>query len=398
MEKKGRFRLADGTVRIKESGARVFSGSPWIYRGEIYRSNAEPGTIVTVLDPSGREVGKGLFNPRSIIAVRLLTRSKREQITPAWFQERVRQAVRLRRTWMGNRNAYRVFYAEADGIPGLVVDRYGPMLVMEVLSLGLLPYVDAIVETLVEELKPRGIFERGDVSTREHEGLPRTDRLVYGELIDPVQITEHGVAMTIEVTHGQKTGHFLDQYENRGRVAELAHGKAMFDVFCHTGGFGLVAAKQGAAHVIGIDQDKNAIARAEENAGRNQLQDRMEFVTANAFDWLRTTSDQGAQYDLGVLDPPAFTKSKDSVPQAIKGYKEINLRAMKMIRPGGILVTASCSYHLSETDFIAVVAEAARDVRRFVRIMEIRGQGPDHPMLPGSPESRYLKCLILTVE
>ena len=390
--------LNESTVRIKEPGARVFSGSPWIYRGEIYRSGAAPGSVVTVLDPDGREVGKGFFNPRSIIAVRLLTRARRERITPLWFQERVRNAVRLRKAWMGARNAYRVFYAEADGIPGLVVDRYGPMLVMEILSLGLVPYVDAIVETLVEELQPEGIFERGDVSTREHEGLPRRDRIVYGELIDPVSITEHGVKMAIEVAHGQKTGHFLDQYENRMRVAQLAAGKEMFDVFCHTGGFGLVAAKHGAAHVIGVDQDHHAIKKAEENAAVNGLSDRMQFVTANAFDWLRKSSDLGAQYDLGVLDPPAFTKSKDSVPQAIKGYKEINLRAMKLIRPGGILVTASCSYHMSEADFIAVVASAAQDVRRFVRIMEIRGQAPDHPMLPGSPESRYLKCLILTVE
>lgn len=390
--------MNESTVRIKEPGARVFSGSPWIYRGEIYHSQATPGSVVTVLDAQGREVGKGFFNPRSIIAVRLLTRIKREKITAEWFQQRVKEAIRLRKAWMGERNAYRVFYAEADGIPGLVVDRYGPMLVVEVLSLGLIPYMEAITATLVEELKPQGIYERGDVSTREHEGLPRVDRLVYGELVDPVSITEHDVRMTIEVTHGQKTGHFLDQYENRMRVAQLARGKEMFDAFCHTGGFGLVAAKHGAKHVVGIDQDKNAIARATENAEVNHLADRMDFVTGNAFDWLRKASDGGLQYDLGVLDPPAFTKSKESVPQAIKGYKEINLRAMKLLRPGGILVTASCSYHMSESDFIAVISSAAQDVRRFVRIMEIRGQGPDHPMLPGSPESRYLKCLILTVE
>lgn len=390
--------LKESTVRIKEPGARVFSGSPWIYRGELYRSQATPGTVVTVLDAGGREVGKGFFNPRSIIAVRLLTRSRKERITPAWFQARVRQAIRLRKQWMGERNAYRVFYAEADGIPGLIVDRYGPMLVMEVLSLGLLPYMDGIIETLVEELEPEGIYERGDVSTREHEGLPRVDRLIYGQLLDPVAITEHGVTMTIEVSHGQKTGHFLDQYQNRLRVAELARGKEMIDVFCHTGGFGLVAAKEGASHVIGIDQDKNAIARAVANAKMNGLDEKMEFITANAFDWLRQASDGGVQSDVVVLDPPAFTKSRDSLAQALKGYKEINLRAMKLIRPGGMLVTASCSYHMSETDFIAVVAAAAQDVRRFTRIMEIRGQGPDHPMLPGSPESRYLKCLILTVE
>lgn len=391
--------MAESTVRIKDPDARVFMGSPWIYRGEIYRSSATPGTIVTVLDAAGREVGKGFFNPRSIIAVRLLTRQRKQRITPVWFQDRVRAAIALRRKWLGDsRDAYRVFYAEADGIPGLVVDRYGPMLVMEILSLGLAPYADAILETLVEELHPVGVYERGDVSTREHEGLPRVDKLVYGELRDSVVISENGVRMTVQVTHGQKTGHFLDQYYNRIRVAELARGQEMFDVFCHTGGFGLAAAAQGAKSVVGVDQDKNAIARAEENAANNGLGENMRFVTANAFDWLREESDLGPHYDLGVLDPPAFTKSRDSVAQAIKGYKEINLRAMKLLRPGGTLVTASCSYHISETDFIGVVSAAAQDVRRAVRIMEIRGQGPDHPMLPGSPESRYLKCLILSIE
>lgn len=390
--------MAEPTVRIKEPNARVFHGSPWIYRGEIYRSQAQPGSIVTVLDQEGRVVGRGLFNPRSIIAVRLLTRSRRDRIDREWFKARVRQAVALRRRWMGEREAYRVFYAEADGIPGLVVDRYGPMLVMEILALGLVPYTEAIIEALVDELHPTGIFEKGDVSTREHEGLPRVDRLVYGDLVDPVTVTEQGVTLAIDVTGGQKTGHFLDQYDNRGRAAALARDRVMFDAFCHTGGFGLVAARHGAAHVTGIDLDRAAIARAEENARVNGLSDRMDWVAMNAFDWLRRESDRGAQYDMGVLDPPAFTKSRDSVEAAKKGYKEINLRALKILRPGGILVTASCSYHLSETEFIGVVAEAARDVRRFVRIMEIRGQGPDHPMLPGSPESRYLKCLILEVE
>ncbi len=390
--------MSTETVRIKDDQARVFLGSPWIYRGELYRSTATPGSVVTVLDGSGREVGKGFFNPRSIIAVRLLTRSRRESITPHWFQERVRAAVRLRRQWMGQRDAYRVFYAESDGIPGLVVDRYGPMLVMEILSLGLVPYTPAIVEMLVEEMHPQGIYERGDLSTREHEGLPRRDRLVYGSLVDPVEITEHGVRMSVDIVRGQKTGHFLDQHDNRGRVGELAGGKEVFDVFCHTGGFGLIAAANGASHVVGVDQDKEALRRAAHNAAANGLDQRVAWVAANAFDWLREHSDRGAQYDLGILDPPAFTKSKDRVAAAVKGYKEINLRAMKLIRPGGVLVTASCSYHLSEADFISVIASAARDIRRYVRIMEIRGQGPDHPMLPGSPETRYLKCVILTVE
>ena len=387
------------TIRLNVKTARVFEGSPWIYRGQFLppKSNEDVGSVVTVVDSHNRFVGRGFYNPQSVIAIRLLTRRHDETIDGSWFARKIRSALHSRADWVGPRDAYRVVNSEADGIAGLIVDKYGPMLVIEVLSRGLVPFMAEILDALVNLLHPTGIYERGDVPVRTREGLPRTNQLVYGRMESPVFIHEHGVTLSIDLADGQKTGHFLDQYENRGRVASLAGGKAAFDVFCHTGGFGLTAAYHGATSVVAVDIDEGAIAQAKHNAMINGLDERMTFITANAFDWLRTSSERGPQFDLGILDPPAFTKSKDAVAGALKGYKEINLRAIKLIRPGGILVTSSCSYHVSETDFIGVISDAAKDAKRHVKIIEIRGQGPDHPMLPALPESRYLKCLILEV-
>ncbi len=386
-----------GELRLKTGPHRVLEGSPWAYRGEMYHSDLTPGTVVELTEVNGRFVAKGLFNPASLIAFRLLTRDARETIDGAWFQKRVREAAQMRFDLLGHRDAYRVVNSEADQLPGLIVDKYGPMLVVEFLSLGLLPFEEAIVEVLVDLFHPQGIYERGDVPVRTKEGLPRTNRMLFGTMVSPVQIMENDVAMIVDLADGQKTGHFLDQYANRRRTGEFAAGKTVFDAFCHTGGFGLTAARHGAKSVVGIDIDAASIRRAEENAAVNQLQDVTRFVAANAFDWLRQESEKGPQYDLGILDPPAFTKSKDAVAGAVRGYKEINLRGIKLLKPGGLLVTSSCSYHLSEAQFIEVVRDAAKDAKRVVKILEIRGQGMDHPMLPGLPESRYLKCFICAV-
>ncbi len=385
-------------LRIKVKEGRVLEGSPWVYRGQFDApGDVAPGSVVVINDRTGHFVGRGFYNPNSVIQVRLLSRRRDESIDEAWFVRKVTEAIRSRLPWVGQRDAYRVVNSEADGLPGLIVDKYGPMLVVQVLSLGLKSFMPVILDTLVKEYQPTGIYERGDVAVRDREGLPRVDQLVFGRLQTPVEIHEHGVSLSIDIAGGQKTGHFLDQYENRGRVASLSAGAKAFDAFSHTAGFGLVMARHGAEEVTAIDIDREAIRQAEHNAALNQLQDRMQFVTENAFDWLRRQSDLGPQYDLGILDPPAFTKSKDAVAGALKGYKEINLRGIKLIRPGGILVTSSCSYHVSEAEFIGVVGQAAKDARRPVKIMEIRGQAPDHPMLPTLPESRYLKCLILQI-
>lgn len=385
------------TVVLKAGPHRVLKGSPWVYRTELEASDAEPGTVVEVKTREGKILGQGFYNPRSMITVRMVAWGPHGMVTPELLVRRVEGAVRLRAVTAAGRDAYRVIHSEADGLPGLIVDKYGPMLVMQVTSLGLIPFMEVIVEALAAAYRPDGIYEHGDMSVRDREGLPRENRLVWGELVSPVEIHEHGVRLSVDVVGGQKTGHFLDQYENRGRVGALAGGRRVFDAFSHTGAFALVAARHGAESVVGIDIDADAVARAEANAAMNQLGDRAQFVAENAFDWLRRESDRGPQYDLGILDPPAFTKSKQSLPQALKGYKEINLRGIKLIRPGGFLVTSSCSYHMSESDFIEVVQAAAFDARRAVRIVEIRGQGPDHPILPALPESRYLKCLVLAV-
>ncbi len=387
-------------VVLKPGLHRVLKGSPWVYRTEIEQSGVEPGVVVAVKTRGGRILGQGFYNPRSMIAVRMVRWGAHGVVDNRFFQDRVRAAVAWRRDLAPGRDAYRVIYSEADGIPGLIVDKYGSMLVVQVTSLGLLAFMDGIVEALVSLLGPEGIYELGDLSVRDREGLSRQDRLLYGQLIPRVEIHEHGVRMVVDLAGGQKTGHFLDQYANRGKVGELSPCREVFDAFCHTGGFGLVASTHGARSVVGIDSDALAIARAASNAdlNANTMRGPVDFVTENAFDWLRRESEKGPQYDLGILDPPAFTKSKMSVPGALKGYKEINLRGLRLIRPKGYLVTSSCSYHISEGDFINVVQSAAYDARRTVRLVDIRGQGPDHPVLPALPESRYLKCLVLAVD
>lgn len=387
------------TIRLKPGEHRVLSGTPWIFRGEIATTGGPVSAgVVAVIDHRGRFVGYGFYNPDSVISVRIVSWRQAEKVTEELLADRIRRAAALRQVVAAGRDAYRVVNAEADGVPGLIVDRYGPMLVVEILSRGLTPYVGSVVKTLTALFEPAGIYERGDVAVREREGLPRQNRLLYGQLLDPVWIHEHNVALAIALEYGQKTGHFLDQYVNRGRVGDLAQGRRVFDAFCHTGGFGLVAASHGAAEVVGVDIDPEAVAQAEANARANGLQDRTRFEVDNAFDWLKRESEAGPGYDLGILDPPAFTKSKQALAGALRGYKEINLRAIKLMRPGGLLVTSSCSYHLSESQFIDVVQAAAHDARRSVRILEIRGQGPDHPVHPALPESRYLKCLVLAVD
>ncbi len=385
-------------VLLKEGPHRVLKGSPWVYRTELEPWEAEPGSVVVLKTRQGRVLGQGFFNPRSMIAVRMVAFGAGAVVDSDLFRERVKAAAKWRTLLAPGRDAYRVIHSEADGIPGLIVDKYGPMLMVQVGSLGLLPFMDAIVDALVEVFQPEGIYEQGDLRVRDREGLPREDRVLWGQLIPEVEIHEHGVSLGVNLVRGQKTGHFLDQYVNRGRVAQLAPGRQVFDAFCHTGAFGLICAAHGARSVVGVDVDPEAIARAQQNALSNNLSPTVDFVVENAFDWLRRESDQGPHYDLGILDPPAFTKSKQSLSQAIKGYKEINLRAMKLIRPGGFLATASCSYHLSEADFISVIQSCAHDSHRQARIVEVLGQSPDHPILPALPESRYLKCLILAID
>ncbi|MEW6448014.1 MAG: class I SAM-dependent rRNA methyltransferase [Bacillota bacterium] len=378
---------------------RVLSGHPWVYRAEVreVKGDFEPGDVVEVYDARNRFLGRGYANPASQIFIRLLTRRQDEAVDREFFRRRLETAANYRCKVVQNTNAWRLVNAEADFLPALVVDRYGDCLVVQFLALGIERFKSEIVGLLVELFNPRGIYERSDVSVREREGLTPVAGPLYGEVPQSVEIEEYGVCFRVDLHTGQKTGFFLDQRENRRAVAELALGARILDCFCYTGGFAVSAACGGAASVVGLDASGSALTLAAENAALNSVAEKCVFYEANCFDELRRLADAGTRFDMIILDPPAFTKSKEALPGALRGYKEINLRAMKLLPPGGYLVTCSCSYHLTEDLFLDVVAAAACDARRTLRLIEVRRQARDHPMLLAAPETYYLKCGIFQV-
>ena len=375
---------------------RLAGGHLWIYDNEIriVEGHVDPGDVVDVRTADRSFIGRGHINPRSTIAVRLLTR-QRETIDEAFFRRRLEEAVALRRKLVGAATAYRVVYSEGDGLPGLIVDRNDDLLVMQTLTLGMARHEGPLVRLLQELLQPAAIYVRNDAPVRRREGLPLEARFASGESPLVQDIEEHGVRFQVDVAAGQKTGFFLDQRENRAAVAAYAHGDVL-DVFYYTGGFAMHAARAG-ARVTGIDISPEAVAAAVRHARLNGVESRCTFQTANAFDALRAMARQAPRFDLVVLDPPAFAPSRADVNKAAAGYKEINLRAIKVMRPGGILASCSCSYHIDEGLLIDIVAQAAYDARRRIRLLEARTQARDHPIHPGMPETRYLKCLILEV-
>lgn len=372
---------------------------PWIYRSEIAEitGNPAPGDVVDVVDARGRFIGRGYWNPRSQIAIRILTRDLGVKIDEAFFRERLQAALAYRRTVVEDTNAYRLVNAEADFLPGLVVDRYGEYLVVQTLTLGVERFKPLIVSLLAEMISPAGIYERNDVSVRELEGLPLTKGILHGTCPAEVPFTEYGLSFWADIANGQKTGFFLDQRENRRAVARYARGARVLDCFCYAGGFTVHAAAAGAAEVVAVDISGAALGFAARHAAANGVADRCRFVEANAFDYLRSLVAAGKRFDLVVLDPPSFTKTKDAVPGALRGYKEINLRALKLLSAGGYLVSCSCSYHVTEDLFLAAIAAAARDARRELRLVELRRQAKDHPMLLAAPETYYLKCAVFQV-
>lgn len=383
--------------------SRVLHGHPWIYASEVYEipDAQHDGEIVTVTERNGRLVGQGILNTRSQIVVRLLTRGP-EKIDPddewAYFRGRLEAAVRYRDKLVRGTDGYRLIFAETDGLPGLVVDRYGSVLVAQVLSIGIEKRRERIFAELAELTGATGIYERSDSSSRRLEGLPPREGVAWGQVESPVQITENGIHYLVDVAKGQKTGFFLDQRDNRALVASLSKDARVLNCFSYTGGFSLAAAAGGAASVESLDISDEAIELAKRNAELNGLADRCEWEAVNVFDRLPQYVREGRRYDVVILDPPAFTKSKASVPGAIRGYKEINLRALKMIEPGGFLVTCSCSHHMDIETFKALVQDAALDAHRRVRVAYVRGAGPDHPTLLAAPETDYLKCMVLEVQ
>jgi 23S rRNA (cytosine1962-C5)-methyltransferase len=379
--------------------ARIRAGHRWVYRNEIARLDgaALDGDAVEVHAAGGRVLGIGLLNTRSAIAIRLLA-SPGELVDEAFFRERLARAIAVRRRFVGETTACRLVFGESDGLPGLVVDRYGDVLVLQTLTLGMDRRKDMLARLLRDLLAPRGIFARNDPAVRRLEGLPRDTGWLTGAGATEVLIEEDGVRFVVDVARGQKTGFFLDQRENRRHVAALARGGAMLDVFSYTGAWALHALARGAASAVGIEASLDAVKTGERNAALNGAGDRYRPRVANAFDELRRLCAEPARWDLVVLDPPAFVKTRAALAAGLAGYKEINLRALKLVAPGGWLVTCSCSFHVDEAALLGTVWEASRDARRYIRLVESRSQARDHPVHPAMPETRYLKCLIFAVD
>ena len=378
----------------KTRETRVRSGHPWLYASEIERVEGESAAgVAEVYSAKGTFLARALYNPASQIALRILT-THDEPIDADFFARRVRTAWEYRQRFC-DVNSCRAIYAEADFLPGLVVDKFGGVLVVQVLSLGMELWKRELTDILVEVIRPEGIYERNDVPVRRLEGMQETTGLLYGDVPGRVPMVENGIVYAVDVKHGQKTGFFLDQKENRAAIAPLCPGARVIDMFCHNGSFALNAAKYGAREVTGVDISEEALAVARDNARANGLD--ANFEAHNCFDLLRALSDQGEKYDLVILDPPAFTKTRQMTERALRGYKEINLRGMKLVPDGGFLVSCSCSQHVDDAAFTAMLNEAARDAKKKLRMVEFRTQAKDHPILPASPETKYLKCAILQV-
>lgn len=385
--------MSQPEVHITSRGVdRIASGHPWIYRSDVKSAGAvKPGAVVRVLERKGRFWGQALWSDKSQIALRMLTREQRA-FDRAFLAERIAQAAAYRAIVTGGAQAYRLVSSEGDLLPSLVVDRYVDALVIQTLSQGMEILKADVVEILMEQFRPRAILERNDVAVRGLEGLPEQKGLLAGEDVREVVVEENKAKFRVDLIGGQKTGEFLDQRENRAAARRYAGGR-LLDCFCYTGGFALTLASQ-CESALGLDSSADALAAAHGNQELNGLQN-IEWREANCFDFLKAADHEGARYDTVVLDPPAFARQKANRESALRAYKELNLRALKILTPGGFLITCSCSYHVSEADLLGVIAESAQDAHRTVVIVERRTQSRDHPILLTVPETHYLKCLIL---
>jgi 23S rRNA (cytosine1962-C5)-methyltransferase len=384
------------TVTITKRGAdRARARHQWIYRSDVADTGeARGGDVVRVADPNGRALGRAFYSDASLITLRFVTFADVETDRDFW-RGRLERAVALREGLVEGTTAYRVVHGEGDLVSSLVVDRYGDCLSIQTLSQGTDRLKSLWVELLVERFAPRAIVERNDAHVRDLEGLPRTTGMLAGDAPGEIEVEEHGIRYLVDPVTGQKTGAFLDQRENRVAAGRYARGRAM-DAFSFHGSFALHLAAR-CDHVVAVDSSADALARASRNAALNGLEDRIELVEANVFDLLRAYEASGERFDTIVLDPPAFVKRKPALEAGLRGYKEINLRALKLLSPGGVLVSATCSYHVSEELFLGVLAAAAADAGRDARILEKRMQSRDHPVLLSVPETYYLKCVILSV-
>jgi 23S rRNA (cytosine1962-C5)-methyltransferase len=392
---------ATPTVKVSPRGAtRLKDGHVWVYRSDIVSADGvPPGSLVGVVDHRGQSLGSALYSSSSQIAVRLISHDPVADF-PALLRQRIADAIAYRGPIIHDTNAYRIVFSEADFLPGLIVDRYHDILSMQILTQAMDAEVvrEALISELTQRLQPAAIVDRVDPRVRQLEDLPpRSSGLVSGTKGSTI-FTMNGVQFHFDALEGQKTGAFLDQRENYAAAAQYAHGEVL-DVFCYQGGFALHLAPR-CSRVTGVDSSRPALEVADQNATlnrRNQNQPEIEWIEANAFDLLKDYAASGQCYDTVVLDPPAFAKTKRDLDAALRGYKELNLRALKMLRPGGILITCSCSYHVSQADFLGVLADSARDAHRTLRLAEVRGQAKDHPILLNVSETAYLKCVIAIV-
>lgn len=392
-------------VTLKKGAGRTLKqGGPWIYDNEIesVMGSFEDGDIVLVHDFDGYPLGSGFINRNSKLTVRMMTRDRDAVIDEAFLRMRVKNAWEYRKKVMDDISSCRVIFGEADFLPGLVVDKFADVLVVESLALGIDRFKGMIVGILKELMEEdgihiRGVYERSDAKVREQEGMERYKGFIGEPFDTKVEIVENGVRYYVDVRDGQKTGFFLDQKYNRRAVGKLCSGARVLDCFTHTGSFALNAGLCGAAHVTGVDASELGVNQARENAALNGLQDRVEFVCADVFDLLPRLEKQGEKYDVVILDPPAFTKSRSSIKKAVKGYREINLRGMKLVKDGGYLATCSCSHFMDYELFTQTIGQAARNVHKRLRQVEFRTQAPDHPILWGAGDSYYLKFYIFQV-
>ena len=377
----------------KRGAKRVRDGHLWIYRSDVLQVDAPGGSVVTVNDERGNFIGKALYSDASLIALRFLSQT-RDEIDDSWWRRRILEAAQ-RRIVTDDTNAYRLVYSEGDLLPSLIIDRYADVFVLQTLSQGTNAIKSLLTQILIDEFRPQAIIERNDARVRELEGLPLIATTVYGEAPAEFEIRQHGLRFIVAPSGGQKTGSFLDQRENRLAARSASNGGRALDCFTFNGAFALHLAIV-CESVTGLDISAEAVAAAQRNADLNEMAN-VEFRETNVFDALREMESNSERFDTIVLDPPAFAKNRASLKAALRGYKEINLRALKLLNPGGVLVTCTCSYHVSEEMFLEIIADAALDAHRRVQIVEKRMQAQDHPVLVGMPETYYLKCVIARV-
>jgi 23S rRNA (cytosine1962-C5)-methyltransferase len=385
----------------KYVGNRVEMGHPWIFANEVNRGKAldaaaKPGEIVNVFTHDKKFIGKGYVNPQSQIMVRLLTRDKDVVIDETFFYNKIKQAWAYRQT-LGYTENCRLIFGEADDIPQLIIDKFNDYFVVQTLALGIDIWKPAIVSALVKLFSPKGIYERNDVPVRELEGMEQHKGFLSPEFDTNIIIHENGIKMNVDIANGQKTGYFLDQQDNRRAIEHIVKGADVLGAFCYTGSFEIAAAHYGAKSVLGLDISQGAIDMCNKNAALNRLENICRFECVNAFDVLKEWSREGKQWDVVLLDPPSFTKNRSTIDKAVAGYKEINLRGIKLVKPGGFLVSSSCTNLVQPELFLDIIQMAAKDAKRKIRQVVFNAQSADHPIIRGQENTHYLKFLIVQV-